>query len=113
MFTLFIFLLYLFTVHSLNDLVPFLLSHEGIEYILTERFNQDSLEGFFGKQRLRGCRNDNPSVNQFLENTQAIVVQKSLAYGGSSNIAKKRKSTVSLSPLSRPLPKRRRTNLMQ
>ena len=37
-------------VPFLNDLVPFLLSHEGIEYILTERFNQDSLEGFFGQQ---------------------------------------------------------------
>jgi len=106
--------LYLFTVHSLNDLVGFLLNQEGIEYILTERFNQDSLEGFFGQQRSRGCRNDNPSVNQFLENTQALVVQKSLAYGGSSNIAKKRKSAVlSLSPLSRPLPKRRRTKLFQ
>ena len=37
---------YLFTAHSLNDLVGFLLNREGIEYVLTERFNEDSLEGF-------------------------------------------------------------------
>jgi len=102
MLTIFTVLLYLFTVHSLNDLVG---SQEGVEYVLTEWFNQ---EGLYGQQRSRGCRNDNPSVNQFLENTQALIVQKSLAYGGSSNISKKRKSAVlSLSPLSRPLPKHR------
>ena len=73
---------------------------------MTERFNQDKVEIFFGQQRARGHRNDNPSVSQFMDNTQAIIIQKSLAIGGSSSISHKR-STPDLSPLCRPLPKRR------
>lgn len=96
-----------FLVHSLVGLVRFLLSQDGISFVLTERFNQDPVEIFFGKQRSRGNRNDNPSVAQFLQNTQALIVQKSLAVGGSSNISKKRNDPLALSPLSRPLPKRR------
>lgn len=88
-------------------MIKFLLSQPGIQFVLTERFNQDLLEIFFGQQRSRGCRNDNPSMKQCLENAQALVVQKSLACGGSSNITKKRKNMGSLSPLSRPLPKRK------
>ena len=94
-------------VHSQREVIKFLLDQNGIEYVLTERFNQDLLEIFFGQQRSWGFRNDNPSMKQCLENAQALVVQKSLACGGSSNIAKKRKSMGSLSPLSRPLPKRK------
>lgn len=87
-------------------MTKFLLSHRGAKYILTERFNQDKVEIFFGQQRARGHRNDNPSVSQFMDNTQAIIIQKSLAIGGSSSISHKR-STPDLSPLCRPLPKRR------
>ena len=83
-----------------------LLSHTGARYILTERFNQDPVEVYFGKQRARGHRNDNPSVAQFMQNTQAIIIQKSLALGGSSSISCKR-SQPELSPLCKPLPKRR------
>ena len=75
--------------------------------MLSERFNQDPIEIFYGQQRMRGRRNDNPSVAQFLQNTQALIVQKSLALGGSSNISRKRSNPLALSPLSRPLPKRR------
>ena len=96
-----------FLVHSLNEVTKFLLSKDRIEFVLTERFNQDPLEIFFGQQRSRGCRNDNPSIKQCLENSQALVVQKSLACGGSSNITRKRKNMGSLSPLSRPMPKRK------
>lgn len=93
--------------HSLTGVVKFLLSHDDIEFVLSERFNQDVVEVFFGQQRSRGQRNDNPSMAQCLYNTQALVVQKSLAIGGSSNISKKRDNPLELSPLSRPLPKRR------
>ena len=94
-------------MHSLIGLVKFLLSQDGMSFVLTERFNQDRVEIFFGKQRSRGNRNDNPCVAQFLQNTQALIVQKSLALGGSSNISKKRNDPLELSLLSRPLPKRR------
>ena len=79
---------------------------DGMSFVLTERFNQDPVEIFFGQQQSRGNRNDNPSVTQFLQNTQALIVHKSLALGGSSNISKKRNDPLTLSPLSRPLPKR-------
>ena len=98
-------------VHSLTDVVRFLLSHDDIKFVLSERFNQDPVEIFFGQQRSRGRRNDNPSVAQFLYNTQALIVQKTLAIGGSSSISRKR-DNLELSPLSRPLPKRQCRKLM-
>ena len=101
-----------YTAHSLNDIVKFLLS-QGMEYVLTERFNQDPLEVFFGQQRSRGGRCDNPSAKQFLRNTQAIMVQKSLALGGTSNISQKRSNPFATSPLSRPLAKYRRTRIIK
>ena len=97
--------MYFFTAHTLPELANFLLSHKGAEYLLTERFNQDTVEVFFAQQRARSHRNDNPSVSQFMDNTQALIVQKSLALGGSKSITRKRQ-TLDLSPLSRPLPKR-------
>ena len=95
--------------YSLPEILKKLLSHKEAEFVYTVKFNQDPVEIFFGQQRARGCRNDNPSVTQFLQNTQALMVQKSLAIGGSSNISRKRASP-DLSPLCRPLPKRCRNN---
>ena len=66
------------------------------------KFNQDLVEAFFGQQRAKGQRNDNPSVKQSMETTQSIMVQKSLAIG---SISRKR-TTPDLSPLGHPLPKR-------
>ena len=87
-------------------MTQFLLSQSATGYVLSERFNQDPIEAFFGQQRSRGQRNDNPSVQQFIHNTQAIIVQKSLVTGSSSSITKKR-CNPELTPLCRPLPKRR------
>jgi len=99
--------------HSMVAIVKFLLS-QGMKYVLTERFNQDTVEVLFGQQRARGGRCDNPSVKQFLLNTQAIMVQKSLALGGSSNISsRKRRNPFDTSPLSRPLAKHRRTRIIK
>ena len=91
-------------VYSLPDILKILLSHEKAEYVLTERFNQDSLENYFGKQRARGHRNDNPSVAQYMDNAQALIVQKSMASGGSSNITKTKRA-IELSAVCMPLPK--------
>ena len=79
-------------------MAKFLLSQSSHGYILSERFNQDPIEAFFGQQRSRGQRNDNPSVQQFIHNTQALIVQKSLVSGSSSSITKKR-CNQELSPL--------------
>ena len=91
--------------HSLSEMIRFLLSNDEVKFVLTERFNQDPVEIFFAQQRAQGQRNDNPSVSQFMENTQALIVQKSLAAGRSSNI-RKRKEILDLPSLCEPLPKR-------
>ena len=66
----FIFTLVPFLAHLFNELIKVLLSHR-MEFVLTERFNQDPVEVFFGQQRSRGGRSDNPSVTQYLHNTHA------------------------------------------
>ena len=74
---------------------------------LSERFNQDSLEAFWGKQRARGGRSDNPTVQHFLENTQAIRVSQSLALGGNSGV-KCNSLDFDMNKLCESLPKRPR-----
>ena len=64
------------------------------------KFNQPS-RSIFGQQRARGQHNDNPSVEQFMETAQTIMVQKSLAIGSIS----RKQTTSDLSPLGHPLPK--------
>ena len=58
-------------------------------YNYTVKFNQDLVEVFWAAKGKRPGGNDNPSVKQFLENTQALMVQKSLTVGGSSSIMRK------------------------
>ena len=48
------------TVKSINDCIKFLL-HNHVSYVLTERFYQDPLENYFGRQRSLGARKDNPT----------------------------------------------------
>lgn len=50
-----------FTVYSVIEATQFLLQ-EGMEFVLTERFCQDSLEDYFGHQCKLGRRNDNPDI---------------------------------------------------
>ena len=49
------------TTHSSIELSKFLLN-AGCPYVLTERFCQDPLENYFGRQRFMGHRKDNPSL---------------------------------------------------
>ena len=91
-------------------MVPLLLQLNGAQFLYGERFCQDDLEEFFAKQRSRGRRSDNPTVQQFLHNTQSIVAGKSLSYGFCSNL-QKRKSTHSIEELNAPLKKRQRRKL--
>jgi len=57
--------------HFLPKMTEFLLMHKGTKFILTEWFNQDSLE-FFVQQRAKGQHNDNLSVAQFMENSHTL-----------------------------------------
>ena len=51
----------------------------GFEYVLTERFMQDVLEDYFGHQRARGGRSDNPTAQQFGYNNLTIATQRDIA----------------------------------
>ena len=74
---------------------------------MSERLNQDPLESYFGQQRARSGRDDNPNTRGFLYNEQAIRVQTSLAIGHGGNVRKRTKQwTEDTDDLSRPLQKR-------
>ena len=62
------------TVHSVTEVVRFLLE-EGMEFVLTERFCQDPVEEYFGKQRQLGRRSDNPDIRQFGYNSNTIRIE--------------------------------------
>jgi len=61
------------------ELVRYLFIIPGVSSFLSQRICQDSLERFFGLQHQRRGVNDNPNVDSFLKNTQAIWVVKSVA----------------------------------
>ena len=89
-------------------MAKYLLPQEKGLFLLSERLNQDPLESFFGQQRARGGRSDNPNVRSVLYNTQAIRVQRSMTIGHGGNVRKRKLQwTTDIDDLSRPLRKRR------
>ena len=80
--------------------------------ILSERFSQDPLENYFGQQRARGGRSDNPTVQRSLTNASALRIQKSVALQPvRGNCSRKRALFSSSEEMtvidSEPLPKRK------
>ena len=65
-------------VHSHIEAIQFLLK-EGFQYVLSERFMQDVLENYFGHQRSKGGRSDNPTAQQFGYNDLTIAAQRDIA----------------------------------
>ena len=55
-------------VQYIFDKVP------NVTSFLSQRLCQDPLERFFGLQQQRGGVHDNPNVNEFMKNTQALRV---------------------------------------
>ncbi|XP_066910451.1 uncharacterized protein [Clytia hemisphaerica] len=98
------------TVHSTIKLIPILLKEPGIEFVLTDRFNQDPIEEHFGKQRARlgGC--DNPSLGQYGSSEGKLIAAKDQAIlvmrGNTSGTNKpKQKPRINIHDMT-PLPKR-------
>ena len=81
-------------------------------FFLSERLSQDPLENYFGQQRARGGRNENPNLQQCLNNAAAIRIQKSLATDPvRGNCSRKRILYSDEEPIisdETPLPKRKR-----
>ena len=99
----------LYSVCSFVEMARYLLSQKPGLFLLSERFNQDP---FFGQQRARGGRSDNPNVKIFLQNAQAIRVQRTMAIGHGGNVRKhKEQWTTDIADLSRSLNKRPRKTL--
>ena len=60
------------TFFSMVEVIKYLLLKCGINYVLTERFCQDPLENYFGRQRAIGGRKDNHTLRDFGYNDNAI-----------------------------------------
>ena len=90
----------------------YLLSQPGGEelFLLSERFTQDPLENYFGMQRARGARCDNPSLKDCLKNAVAIRAQRSLDLDRVQGNCRRKRRIVGTSPEidDTPLPKRKR-----
>ena len=60
------------------EAIQFLLK-EGFQYVLTERFMQDVSEDYFGHQRAKEGRSDNPTAQEFGYNDLTIAAQRDIA----------------------------------
>ena len=66
-----------FSVYAFHDLAKQLLSEDGVDYVLSDKSNQDPLEEHFGKQRARGDLNKNPNLKKYTDNEKKLLVAKS------------------------------------
>jgi len=64
------------------ELVRYGFTLPDVKSFLSQRTCQDPLERFFGCQRQRGGVHDNPNVQEFMKNTQALRLVKSVAWKG-------------------------------
>ena len=102
------------SVKSFVEMTKYLLSQSGGDelFLLSERFSQDPLENYFGKQRARGRRSDNPSFKECLQNANAMRAQRSLELDRvQGNCRRKRRlvDTDNHEIDNTPLPKRKRS----
>ena len=61
------------------ELVQYLFTIPDVSSFLSQRICQDALERFFGCQRQRGGVHDNPNIQEFMKNTQALRVVNCIA----------------------------------
>ena len=80
---------------------------EGMEYILTERFCQDTLEEYFGNQRKLGRRSDNPDIRFIGYNDNAIRIQKSISCQRGNTRGRKDKSKAWVNVTDDPVPRKK------
>jgi len=67
--------------HSFIELVEYVFTLPDVSVFLSQRISQDPLENFFGCQRQRGGTHDNPNVQEFQKNMQALRVVNSFVKG--------------------------------
>ena len=94
------------TVNSHVEIIKFLLA-EGLKYVLTERLMQDVIEDYFGHQREKGRRSDNPTAQQFGYNDLTIASQRDIAPVARGNVGGRYEKTKWLNVSEEPVPKRK------
>ena len=102
------FLHLLVTVKSFVELTEYVFKIPGVKFFLSERISQDPLENFFGCQRQRGRTGENPNVDQFCKNTQALRVINSVCAHVPRGNCRGRRNVIDIKKESKALPKRRR-----
>ena len=99
-------------MNSFVEMTRYLLSQPDSKdlFLLSERVSQDPLENYFGKQRARGGRCDNPSMKECIQNSIAIRAQQGLELDHvRGNSRYKRRVTYDTEVIDdTPLPKRKR-----
>ena len=99
-------------VYSFVEMAKYLLSLKPGGFLLSERFNPDPLESYFGQQRARCGRSNNPNSRTFLHTEQAIRVQRTVAVSHVGNVKKRAlQRNEDQDELSRPLKKRPQKSL--
>lgn len=102
-------LIYVFLVSSFLELLPTLFEIQGVSCFLSEKLSQDPLEKFFGCQRQKGRANENPSVAEFIKNTQTLRVVNSICITDITGRGNCRGSKRNFAPeLDMPIKKKRR-----
>ncbi len=66
------------TVRSLVECTKYLLQN-GLQYVLSSKFNQDPLEQHFGRHRMLARRSTNPTVQAYGYQERKLSLQRSLA----------------------------------
>ena len=80
----------------------------GVTVFLSEKLSQDPLEKFFGCQRQRGGTSDDPTVAEFVKNTNALRVIDTVCGNVSRGNCRGNKESFDREKENTPLPKRRR-----
>ena len=79
--------------------------------LLSVQISVQSIENYFGKQRARSGRNENPTLNQCVYNAAALRLQKSLALDPVRGNCRRNRLSYSETKIDNtPLPKRKRSN---
>ena len=90
------------------ELARYLQKQPEVHYVLSAKLSQDSLESFFGKQRMRGGYCDNPNVATFLYGAQSLRVQGSTAVKPTRGNCKRGRADGPITFENTPIPKRQR-----
>lgn len=94
---------------SFTELGPLLLRKTGVKYLLSEVFNQDPLKKYFSHQRHRGGGADNPTVEEFRDNTATLIQQQCIYKDLKTMNVEAHANPTDIDAVCQPVPKRKRT----